>query len=303
MKIGLTGASGFIGARIIQLANERGHEVIGYSRSAGKKIAGCVETRVFRLDETVNVEGCEGIIHLAGESVMGLWTPGKKRKILGSRKVGTRHVVEAIRASSRPPRVLVSASAIGFYGDPGEYEVDEDSPPGSGFLARVSRAWETEALRAEESGVCVCRLRISLVLGKNGGALKLMTPIFRAGLGGVLGSGRQWISWIHLDDVAGLALFALENAELRGALNACSPQPCRNRDFTRALAAALQRPAFFRVPAFALKIALGGFSHELLDSKRVIPRRARACEYRYRFPELSGALLDITQSNSQNQPA
>ena len=293
MKIGVTGATGFIGTRIIAMARERDHEIIGLTRNPALEIPGCIETRKFSADEKVDVSGCDAIIHLAGENVFGLWTAEKKRRIRDSRILGTRQLADAILVSANPPRVLVSSSAIGFYGDTGEREADEDSPSGDGFLADVSRTWEAEAVRVSEKNVRVVLLRTSLVLGRNGGALRIMAPLFRAGLGGVLGSGQQWMSWIHLDDEAALALFAVENAAVSGPLNAVAPQPVRNADFTRVLARAVHRHAFFKVPAFVLKNTLGGFSHELLDSKRILPKRAIATGFTHQFPTLDTALVDI----------
>ena len=231
------------------------------------------------------------MIHLAGEPIAGLWTPAKKRKIVQSRVMGTRRVVEAIAAAAQKPEVLVSGSAIGFYGDRGEEELNESAPPGTGFLADTVQAWEAEAHRAAEVRV-VC-LRTALVLGRGGGALPIMARPFRYGLGAQMGDGQQWMSWIHLEDLARLALFAVENMDVRGALNASAPWPVRNADFTRLLAACLRRPAFLRAPAFLLRTVLGGLSHELLDSKRVLP--AAACEhgFGFQFPELDLALKDL----------
>lgn len=293
MKIGITGATGFIGARIIQLARERGHEMAGFTRNPERGIPGCVETRRFSPDEKVDVSGCEAIIHLAGEPVFGLWTDGKRRRIRESRVLGTRHLVDAIMASASPPRVLVGGSAIGFYGDTGESEVDETSPAGSGFLAEVTQSWEAEALRAREKNVRVVLLRTSVVLGAGGGALRAMLPFFRMGLGGRLGPGKQWMSWIHIDDEAALTLHAVEQQGIEGPLNAVAPRPCRNEEFTRTLAGAVHRPAFFHAPAFLLKAALGDFSHELLDSKRIISKHAAASGFTYRFPSLDTALAGI----------
>jgi uncharacterized protein (TIGR01777 family) len=293
MKIGITGATGFIGTHIVGMALEQGCEVIGFTRNPLKKIPGCIETRNFSPGEKVNVDGCGAIIHLAGENVFGLWTSQKKRRIRDSRTLGTRQLTDAILASASPPRVFVSGSAIGFYGDTGEREVDEDSPSGDGFLADVCKAWEAEAVRARGKNVRVILLRTSLVLGKNGGPLRIMAPLFRAGLGGVLGSGRQWMSWIHIDDIAALALSALRDERIEGPLNAVAPQPVRNADFTRALDRAVHRPAFFKVPAFVLKTALGDFSHELLDSKRIVSKRATAVGFTHRFPSLDSALAEI----------
>ncbi len=291
MKIGITGASGFIGTRISELATQRGHEVIAFTRNTLLVPPPGASVRRFRPDEPLDISGCDAIIHLAGESVFGRWTEDKMRRIRGSRTRGTRHLVDAILSSDAPPSVLVSGSAIGFYGDTGETQADEDSPRGTGFLADVTQAWEDEARRVCEGGVRLVLLRTSIVLGKGGGALGKMLPIFRLGLGGKLGSGRQWMSWIHRDDMAALALFAVEH-KIEGAFNACAPEPVRNSGFTRALARAVHRPAVLPVPAFLLRKALGEFSHELLDSKRIIPRRTLASGFTHRFPTIDAALTD-----------
>ena len=184
MKIGITGATGFIGSRVAEMAALRGHEAIAFTRNTLLIPPRDARVRRFRLDEPLDIGDCDALVHLAGETVFGLWTEGKKRRIRGSRTRGTRHVVDAILANARPPRVLVCGSAIGFYGDTGETIVDEDAPPGSGFLAEVTQAWEAEALRARERGVRVVLMRTSVVLGKNGSALRAMLPFFRKGLGG-----------------------------------------------------------------------------------------------------------------------
>ena len=205
---------------------------------------------------------------------------------------GTRRIAEAIRTASHAPDVFVSASAIGFYGDCGEAEITEDSPPGAGFLAETCREWEADALAAEP--VCrTVRARIGLVLGKHGGALHMMLPLFRLGLGGRLGSGRQWMSWIHAEDLASLLLFAVENLDVRGALNATAPWPVRNAEFTAMLARSLRRPAFLAVPAFALRLLLREFSRELIESKRVLPAAATAQGFGFHFPQIAPALADI----------
>jgi uncharacterized protein (TIGR01777 family) len=293
MKIGITGAGGFIGTRIVALALERGHAVIGFTRNPSRGIAGCGEVRRFSPDETPDITGCGAIIHLAGEPVFGLWTAEKRRRIRDSRVLGTRHLVDAILAAEDPPRVLVSGSATGYYGNTGEKEADENSSAGRGFLAEVTQAWEAEALRARSRNVRVVLLRTSVVLGSAGGALQAMLPLFRAGLGGKLGSGQQWMAWIHLDDEAALALHAVENEGIGGPLNAAAPQPCRNEDFTRTLARVLRRPALFAAPAFLLKTVLGEFSRELLDSKRIAAKRAAAAGFTFRFPSLDEALGEI----------
>jgi uncharacterized protein (TIGR01777 family) len=247
--------------------------------------------RSFSLRAPPDITGCEAIAHLAGEPVVGLWTAAKKRRIVESRVLGTRRLVEAINTAGVKPEVLLSGSAIGFYGDRGETELTETSPAGTGFLAETVQAWEAEAQHAE--GVRVVTLRTALVLGKHGGALAPMTPIFKLGLGGPLGHGHQRMSWIHLDDLAQLTLFAIENLDVHGPLNGSAPWPARNADFIQTLARILHRPAFFRVPAFALRATLGGFSHELLDSKRVFPAAALDHGFRFQFPELAPALKNL----------
>lgn len=288
MIVGITGASGFLGTKLIQLATEAGHHIVGFSRNPSKPISGCSEVRLF--SERPDVNGCDAIVHLAGESVFGLWTAQKKERIRRSRVEGTRHLVEAILAAEQPPKVLLGGSAIGFYGDTGESAVDESSAAGTGFLAEVAVQWESEAMAACQRGVRVALLRTSVVLGKGGGAMKLLAPLFKAGLGGPLGSGQQWFSWIHIEDWAALALFVLEQNAVSGPINAVAPAPVQNREFTKILARAVHRPAFFKAPAFALRALLGEFSCELLDSKRVLPKAALQAGFKFRYPSLPEAL-------------
>ena len=277
MKIGITGGTGFIGRAVQQAAVSRGDEVLLFSRRAGE------ERRRYSLTAPLDVSGCEGLVHLAGESILGLWTREKRRKILESRVEGTRRLVEGIAAATIRPRVLVSASAIGYYGDTGERIADETTPAGSGFLAEVTQAWEEEARKAERYGVRVVRLRIGFVLGRAGGAMKLIAPLFRTGLGGRLGSGSQWMSCIAIDDLAAMVLEALHNESLSGAVNAVMPEPMTNREFTKLVARVLHRPAFFPVPAFVLRLILGDISHLLIDSQRIVPARFDAVGFHYRF--------------------
>ncbi len=290
MNIGLTGASGLIGRKILDLALRRGHEIIAFTRNPQLTIPGCT-MRPFSLEQPPDITGCEAIIHLAGESVAGLWTAAKRRRIVESRVLGTRRVVEAIEATATKPEVLVSGSAVGFYGDRGEEVLTETADAGAGFLADTVRAWEAEVLKAP--GVRVAMVRTAMVLGAGGGALPLMRVPFRLGLGGRLGSGRQWVSWIHLDDIAQLFLFAVENLDMHGPVNGAAPWPARNEEFTRLLAKAVHRPAFIPVPAFVLKAVLRGFSAELLDSKRVLPAAAVEHGFGFRFPELDAALKNL----------
>ncbi|MEX1117820.1 MAG: TIGR01777 family oxidoreductase [Terrimicrobiaceae bacterium] len=283
MKIGITGVTGFIGERLKQMAESGGHQVTGFSRQPTQG------SRAFSLDRPCDVSGLDVVIHLAGESILGLWTESKKRRIRESRILGTRSVVDGFESSKNPPRVLVSASAVGIYGDTGEVEVKESSPCGRGFLASVAREWEAEAVRAEALGVRVILLRIGFVLGP-GGAMKLIGPIFRAGLGGNLGNGRQWMSAVHVDDVAGMALWAAGKTSLRGPVNAVMPSPFRNSEFTKALGAAFHRPTILPAPAFAIRMALGELSHVMLDSCRVKPSVALREGYRYHHESLPDAV-------------
>ena len=292
MQLGLTGASGFVGRHVIRLAVRRGYEVIAFTRDPSRPVGDCIETRSFSATELPDLSGCEAVIHLAGENVAGLWSAAKKKRIIESRRGGTRRIVEAMRALPEAPSAFVCASAIGIYGDSGDADLTEQSPAGTGFLADTCRAWEAEAIAAET--ICrTVRMRIGIVLGKGGGALRMMLPAFRLGLGARLGHGRQWFSWIHVEDLATLLLFAIENLDIRGAMNATAPWPVRNAEFTRTLARALHRPAFLSIPAFALRLALRDFSHELLDSKRVLPALATEHGFGFHFPELAPALRDI----------
>lgn len=287
MKIGITGITGLIGRHTAALARARGHEVIGFSRSPRRP--GC---RGFSIHETPDIGDCDGIVNLAGETVAGLWTPAKRRAIHDSRVLGTRRIVEAMRESRTPPRVLVSGSAIGIYGDTGEEAADEHSHQGTGFLAEVCEAWEQEALRAAELGVRVVLLRTSVALSREGGALAAMLPVFRLGLGGKLGNGRQWFSWIHIEDEAAMIMDSVEHP-IHGPINATAPNPVRNVEFTRTLARVLHRPAFLGVPAFALRAAAGEFASEMLDSRRVLPTAAGEAGFRFKHPGLGEALSEL----------
>ncbi len=285
MKIGITGFTGFVGNRLTRLAEEGGHQVTGFSRHPANG------ARSFSFNQPCDVSGLDAVIHLAGESILGLWTEKKKRRIRESRILGTRSVVDGFESSNHPPRVLVSASAVGIYGDTGEAETDESSASGNGFLAGVAREWEAEAMRAEALGVRVVLLRIGFVLGP-GGAMKLIGPLFRAGLGGNLGNGRQWMSAVHVDDVAGMALWAAQTPSLRGPVNAVMPSPFRNADFTKALGAAFHRPTILPAPAFAIRLVLGELSHVLLDNCRVRPSVALREGYHYVHQSLSEAVCN-----------
>ena len=287
MNLGITGASGFVGKTLIQAAIRRGFEVIAFTRDPSKSIGDCVETRQFSLDKAPDFSGCEAVIHLAGENVSGLWTAAKKRRIRDSRVLGAQRIVEGIRAAKVPPEVVVAASAVGFYGNQGDVELDEESPRGCGFLADVCADTEAVYLGVDSR---IVRARLGVVFG-DGGALGVMRPLFRLGLGGPIGNGRQWMSWIHVEDAASLLLFAVLNLDIRGPLNVTAPWPVRNADFTRMLARSLRRPAIFRAPAFVMRLVLREFADELLWSRRVLPAVATAQGFGFRFPELTEAVF------------
>ena len=288
MRLGITGASGFIGRRASQLAAARGWEVVPFSRQPRHE-----GSRLLSPGQPADVDGLDAVLHLAGEPVVGRWNARKRRAITESRVLGTRSIAEAFARASRPPRVLVSASGIGYYGDTGDREVDESSPAGKGFLADVCRAWEAEALKVQNARVVL--LRIGLVLGRDGGTMRRILPVFRAGLGGRLGSGRQWMSCVHVDDIAGMALWALETDAVRGPLNGVMPQPVTNAAFTRAVARAVHRPAILPAPAFLLRALLGDMASLLLDSSRVRPAVAEKHGYRYEFDDVAEAVDEVAR--------
>ena len=300
-KIWITGATGFVGRALIKELTEAGEAAAAFSRDPAKASSE-LGVEAARWDPMAGVldpealAGARAVVHLAGESVAeGRWSEAKKARIMDSRVRGTEAVVSALAAlpaEKRPP-VLVSASAVGYYGDRGDEELTEESAPGSDFLAEVCKAWEREARKAEALGVRVVCLRIGIVLGEDGGALSKMLTPFKLGVGGRLGSGQQWMPWIHRDDLVGLIRFAIDQGALSGPVNAAAPKPVINRDFTSILASALHRPAFLPAPGFGLRLALGEFAEVLLGSQRVLPERALEAGYSFRFPQLEGALAAI----------
>ena len=294
-RVLVTGGTGFVGGRLCSALEARGDSVTVASRSDARPRAPARTVISPQPDGTWALSGVDAVVHLAGEPVAGRWTTAKRAAIEQSRVAGTRALVSSISMVARGerPPVLVSASAIGFYGDRGEEILDESATPGDDFLARVCVGWEREALEARALGVRVVLLRIGLVMGRGGGALEAMQPLFKAGVGGPLGSGAQWWPWIHIEDVIGLALFALDRGEVEGPLNATAPTPVRQREHAHALGAALHWPAFLPAPAFALKALLGEFSVELLASRRVIPKRATELGYAFLHPTLAPALASL----------
>jgi hypothetical protein len=239
------------------------------------------------------IQGAGALVHLAGETVVGRWNKYRKQDIRDSRVVGTRHLVDAIAEAKSKPGVLVCASAVGYYGSRGEEELTEESGPGSDFLAEVCQAWEAEARRAEEFHVRVVMLRIGMVLGREGGALKQMLIPFKLGLGGPVGNGQQWVPWVSIDDVVGIILHAIEHSSVKGPVNATAPNPVRNREFTKTLGHVLHRPAFLPAPAIGLKLLLGEFADVLLTSQRIIPKQIQETGYKFTHPTLEAALRAI----------
>ena len=294
MRITLTGGTGFIGRRLVArlLADGDSLHLLGRRARGGVRFtdwdagAGAPPADAF--------EGADAVIHLAGEPVAQRWTEEARRKIRDSRVNGTQSLVQVLSNLKDRPACLVCGSAIGIYGDRGDEVLMESSPPGQGFLADVCREWEETAGRAEALGMRVVRVRIGVVLGKGGGALARMLPPFKSGLGGRLSSGRQWMSWIHLDDLVNLIRFSL-TAPLSGPVNATAPNPVSNAEFTRVLARALHRPAILPVPAAALKLMFGDMAEVLLASQRVLPQAAQSAGFRFHYPELPLALKTLLE--------
>ncbi|MEX2264213.1 MAG: TIGR01777 family oxidoreductase [Bryobacteraceae bacterium] len=287
MNITITGGTGFIGRKLEERLSADAHKVIVLSRSRGMRWEPMKEE-----PPAESLSSADAIVHLAGESVGQRWTPEAKAAIRESRVQGTRRLIQGLSTLSRRPAVLVSGSAIGIYGDRGDETLTESSTPGSGFLPELCTAWEREADLAEALGIRVVKLRTGIVLGKGGGALEKMLPPFKAFVGGRLGSGRQWMSWIHIDDLVGLIRFAIDQP-LSGPVNGTAPNPVTNAQFTRELASALGRPAIFPAPALALKTLMGEMAGVLLESQKVLPKAALNAGYRFRFPELGPALRDV----------
>lgn len=288
----VSGASGFVGSALVSFLAANGCRVIRLVRAEPKPQESAVHwDPAAGTIEAAWLEGLDAVVHLAGESIVGRWTPSKKVAIRDSRVNGTRLLAETLARLAQPPKVLVCASATGYYGDRGEELLTEESAPGQGFLAEVARAWEGATEPTARRGIRVVNLRIGMVLDARGGALKKMAPPFRLGLGGPLGSGRQFVSWIALDDLISVVLYAITTEALRGPVNVVAPQPVTNREFTRALGRVLKRPTMFPMPAFVVRFLFGEMGQAvLLASARVEPTRLLASGYQFRHPRLEGAL-------------
>jgi uncharacterized protein (TIGR01777 family) len=294
MRVAITGSTGLVGSEVVTVLSAAGHEVVRLVR----RVPAPGEKAVLRWDpvrrevDAAGLEVLDAVVHLAGENIAsGRWNAARKAAIRASRVNGTRLLCDALAGLARPPKTLVCASAVGYYGDRGADVLTEESPPGAGFLPDVCREWEAAAEAAMRKGVRVVVLRIGVVLSPKGGALARMLPLFRAGLGGVIGSGRQYVSWVALDDLPLIILHALQCGDLSGPVNAVAPRPVTNRELTEALGKVLSRPTLFPVPAFALRLAVGEMADALLlSSARVVPKRLLETGYTFRSPDLEPTL-------------
>jgi uncharacterized protein (TIGR01777 family) len=298
MKALVSGGTGFVGPRLLRMLDRP--TVVTRNPDRARQSIGHLAGRIVRWDPMEGppppeaFDGVEAVFHLAGESVAeGRWTAAQKSRIRDSRVIGTRHLVQGIVQAAQKPAVLVSASAVGYYGDRGDEELTESAAPAHDFLADVCVAWEQEALAAERSGVRVVTARTGIVLGSGGGALaKMLTP-FKLGAGGPLGSGRQWMPWVHVTDLARLYMHAAETTSIRGPMNSVAPNPVRNSEFTKALGRQLHRPAFMPAPYLGLRLVFGEFAKVLFASQRVIPQVAIDTGFAFQYPDLAAALREI----------
>ncbi len=304
MKVAITGATGFVGSRLVERLHELGDSILVLTRNADKA------RRVFPTSAYPNLEivaiapkesgpwqqsvaGCDAAVNLAGAPLAEeRWTPERKREIMDSRKIGTEKIVEAIGAADPKPKVLVNASAVGYYGTSETATFDEESPPGDDFLAEVCKAWEAAAQPVKEVGTRLVILRFGIVLGMGGAIAKMMAP-FKLFAGGPIGSGRQWFSWIHLDDLVNLIVESLRNEEITGVLNATAPSPVRMTEFCQTFGKVLNRPSWLPVPSFAIEALLGDGAIVVLEGQEVRPRRPLASGFEYQFPTVKPALEDI----------
>lgn len=293
MKILISGASGWVAKHLIPTLEAKGHEIHSLVRKDPKNSNEIQwdADEGFTESEQAKLEGFDAVIHLAGENVAGSWTKEKKRRIRDSRVVGTRVLVEALSKTQNPPKHFMAASAIGYYGNRGDEILTETSPPGEGFLAEVCTAWEAESRKAADFGARVVFFRTGAVLAKDGGALAQMLTPFGFGVGGVVGSGKQWMSWIAMEDLINIFHYALENENVRGALNSTAPNPATNETFTKTLGEVLNRPTIIPIPEFGIKFVFGEMGETLLlEGCRVIPKKLQDFGFTFKYPELKEAL-------------
>lgn len=304
MKVAVTGATGFVGSRLVEKLQAENHQILVLTRDPVRA------RRVFPANNFPNVEiqaysplqsgewqqkisGCDGVVNLAGAPIAeSRWTPERKQEILDSRKIGTEKIVEAIAQANPKPGVLINSSAIGYYGTSETATFDETSSPSDDFLAQVCQAWESEAEKVKNSGVRLVILRTGIVLGMGGALAKMLTP-FRMFAGGPLGSGRQWFSWIHRDDLVNIILQALTQPEIAGVLNATAPEPVRMSEFCKVLGESLHRPSWLPVPDFALEMLLGDAAQVILEGQQVLPKRTQSYGITYQYPTVKQALEEI----------
>lgn len=296
MRLAVTGATGFIGTALCGALLDQGHALTLFTR--GSPQGGNIGTKrwvhwtpgIVR-DWDAALDGVDGVINLAGEPIAGKkWTPSQRRRIENSRVDATHSLVQACTKVRQKPRFLINASAVGYYGPRGDEIITEETPPGADFLSLLCQEWEEEAKKAEEIGLRVVRLRTGIVLGPGGGALSKMAKPFKFFMGGPLGSGKQWMSWIQLEDLVRLFLTAIENPAVHGPVNATAPNPVQNKEFSRTLGEVIKRPSWAPVPAFALKLALGEMAQMLLTGQRVVPAAAEKLGFRFGYPHLREAL-------------
>jgi hypothetical protein len=296
MNILITGGTGFIGSALSRELQESGYNVLITTRRK-TDIRSPSERLLWNPPTLIPsdvISNMDAVINLAGESIIsGRWTKKRKERIMSSRIDTTRALVQSIQNAKPHPKTLISASAVGYYGPHGDESLTEASPPGTDFLAKVCKAWEAEALKAQQFGVRVVLIRLGIVLEIGGGALSRMLPPFKFFLGGSIGTGRQWFSWIHRDDVIGIIKYILEKDNLSGPINLTAPRPVTNREFSSALGKALGRPSWLMMPGFMLKLLLGEMANMLLTGQRVIPAKILKAGYQFKYPEVNSTLRAI----------
>jgi uncharacterized protein (TIGR01777 family) len=303
MKVAITGATGFVGSRLVERLQAQGHQplILTRNRASADRAFPTLEIVAYTPTESGSwqqaIAGCDAVVHLAGEPIAeSRWTPERKQEILKSRQLSTQKIVEAIAQANPKPTVLVNASAIGYYGTSETATFDESSPAGNDFLAEVCQAWEAEAQKVKDAGVRLVILRLGIVLG-DGGALAKMTPPFKVFAGGPIGSGRQWFSWIHRDDLVNLILEALTGKDIEGVFNATAPNPVRMTELCQTIGETLNRPSWLPVPSFALEALLGEGAKVVLEGQQVLPKRTTSYGFKYRYPTVKQALAEILASS------
>ena len=300
MKIFITGGSGFVGTNLSFYLLEKGYSVIAVGTSLAHKVIRHDNFHYISSDTTIKgdwqdaLKDVDAVINLAGKNIVKRWSDNYKKQIYNSRILTTRNLVEAMPAKKEV--ILCSASAAGYYGDRADEILKEEALPGNDFAAKVCRDWEKGAFQAETKGIRVAAMRFGVVLGKNGGALSKMVPAFKFFAGGPLGSGLQWFPWIHMDDLNAAIIFILENPDIKGPLNFCSPNPVRNRDFSKTLGKVLNRPSFMKTPSCIIRLIMGEMGKSLMSSQRAIPDKLLKHGFKFQYPDINNALYNLTAS-------